>query len=218
VCARARVYVYFVIMCMRSSVTRACAQSPMYEIELLSTSRLRACFGTPDPDSAHYFMLPHRSTCVMHNIILRMATIVWGAPTYPGYLPPGEAAAREVARNYTEPLFNRMRSRWPYFNASGGADHIMAFGHGRGSSWFTAHMSPDARSAIARVTVLEVRRARAPAEPRGLRCGVRGVTLVGDPGRCPCFRSPRQSLSRRTTCGCCRWSRMDRVLLAPRLM
>ena len=136
------------------------AQSPMYEIERLSVSHLRACFETKDPAAANFFMLPHRSTCVMHVILPTMHQLCWGCPAYDGYAPPGEAAAREVVRNYTEPLFNRMRARWPYFNASGGADHLMSFGHGRGLSWFASHMSEEARAAIMRVTVLEVSPAR----------------------------------------------------------
>ena len=132
-------------------------QSPMYEIELLSTNALRACFGTSDPATAHFFLIPHRSTCIMHNVLIRMPQLRWGTPSWPGYLPPGEAAAREVVRNYTEPLFNHIRMRWPYFNATGGADHIMAFGHGRGLSWFAGHMSADAQRAFTGVTLLEVR-------------------------------------------------------------
>ena len=168
----------------------------MYEIERLSTSLLRACFGTKDPAAANFFMLPHRSTCLMHVILPTMHQLCWGCPTYDGYAPPGEAAAREVVRNYTEPLFNRMRARWPYFNASGGADHLMAFGHGQGLSWFSRHMTEEARAAIMRVTVLEVppRRARRPALCL-LLSPVRRA-----PHRCLRFRRPARSSFPHSTC------------------
>jgi hypothetical protein len=77
---------------------------------------------TGDPAQAAFFVVPHIATMVFHD---RMSK---GMPNY---------VARPIAAAYLRAIVSHVQQAYPFWNASGGHDHVFIFGQDRALDWIT---------------------------------------------------------------------------------
>lgn len=95
----------------------------MYRVERLLPAWLQATVEVvPDPRDANVFLVPHDATCYLHHAGL------------PGSL---RERGEVVSQTYLEPLLRAVVEQFPYFNASGGRDHVYVFPHDIGAGIFS---------------------------------------------------------------------------------
>ena len=97
---------------------------------------LRSAHRVADGRLADYFYVPLYLSCTMNPVYDYVGPAPYSPPGYQG-IPPRPVYAMRVALA----ALAQIRAEQPYWNASGGADHLFLFSHDEGACWAPAEIA-----------------------------------------------------------------------------